>query len=154
VVRYFNLLRSEKELAKAHQAVDRAYTAGDMEIEFRKQKRTSEQNARMWVLLGIIAKRHPVWNGVRMNAERWKSSFMDALGMEVDWVPKIDGHGVVPIGHKTSQLSKSQFSDLFEIIHAFAAREGIDLKEPQPKAARSPKGKDTHRSEAEAQHHD
>jgi len=116
------------KLAKV--AIDRAFAKGGMKATFAEQKRTDEQNKRMWALLDIIAKERPVWNDFPMNSRRWKGTFMDSLGMETDATPSLEGGRVIPLGHSTRELSKSQFSDLFEIIHAFAAREGIDLKEP------------------------
>jgi len=115
-------------LAKA--AVDRALARGGMKATFAEQNRTDEQNKRMWALLDIITEERPVWNHFPMNSRRWKGTFMDALGMETDATPSMEGGRVIPLGHSTRELSKGQFSDLFEVIHAFAAREGIDLKEP------------------------
>lgn len=117
------------KLAKV--AIDRAFAKGGMTATFAEAKRTNEQNDRMWTLLGIIAEARPEHYGIQMSQDDYKDLFMHALFKETRVVPDIDGQGMVMLGRKSSRLTKPQFSDLFEIIHAFASREGIDLKEPE-----------------------
>lgn len=118
----------------AHDFIDRAYEAGGYEIEVRKARRSSEQNARMWAMLSTIARAIPERNGIQMTPEDWKTLFMHALNRELRMVPAIDGQGFVPLGNRSSRLTKQEFSDLFEIIEAFAAREGIDLSQQKDAA--------------------
>ena len=49
------------------------------------------------------------------------------------WMPAEDG-GMVPIGMRTSDLSKQEFGDLITVIQAFAARNGVILGD-EPVAA-------------------
>ena len=60
---------------------------------------------------------------------------MHALDRELRMVPAIDGQGFVPLGNRSSKLTKQQFSDLFEVIEAFCAREGIKLSDQKGEAA-------------------
>jgi hypothetical protein len=123
-------LDTPENVLLAKRAIDRAFAAGGMIAEFKEATRTTEQNKKLWPMLTEIAKARPVWNSFPMNAQRWKGTFMDALGIETDATPSLEGGRVIPLGHRSSQLSKRQFSDLIELIQAFAAKEGIDLKEP------------------------
>ena len=125
------LLRTEADARKAIRWVQGALKAGGYVVAFRKEKRTDDQNAKMWAMLEEIFRARPMWNGVPMSKERWKGTFLDALGVEQDYTPRLDGPGLVPIGQRSSELTKQEFSDLIEIMNGFAAREGIELSEPQ-----------------------
>ena len=49
-------LQSPSDVTRAKNYLDCAAAAGGYEVEFRKQRRTSEQNAKMWAMLSDIAK--------------------------------------------------------------------------------------------------
>lgn len=95
-------------------------------IEFKEPKRTIPQNDRMWAMLTEIAKQRP-YHGVKLTPDDLKLVFLSALKREVRLVPNIDGTGFVNLGQSSSDLSREEFSDLFEIIEAYCAREGIVL---------------------------
>jgi hypothetical protein len=119
--------------AEAHAWVDRAIQLGRENerawvMELREAKRSDDQNAALWSLLGQIAKQRPVHNGVRMTPELYKAVFMQAWGAEVVFLPTLDGDGMFPAGHRSSQLTKGEFSELLEVMLAWCAREGIVLK--------------------------
>jgi hypothetical protein len=42
-------------------------------------------------------------------------------------VPNLDGSGFVNLGTRSSDLSVEEMSDLIELIHAFAAKRGIQF---------------------------
>ncbi|WP_247458732.1 recombination protein NinB [Bradyrhizobium sp. 2] len=65
------------------------------------------------------------WHGEKLTPDEWKILFMDALTREMRVVPSIDGLGVVSLGRSSSNLSKSEFSDLIELIHQFGANHGV-----------------------------
>lgn len=94
------------------------------------RKRSVIQNARLWAILGQIAKQRPVHAGMMVTADDYKTLFVHALRREMRLIPDLDGNGVVPLGYSSSALTVSEFSDLFEIIAAWCAREGITIKEP------------------------
>lgn len=110
----------------AHRGVDKAPDGWTLEL--RPPKRTDDQNRALWSLLSQIAKQRPTHNGVKMNAELWKSVFLQALGAEMVFVPTLDGAGMFPLGHRSSQLNKTQFADLLELMLAWCAREGIAIE--------------------------
>jgi hypothetical protein len=63
-----------------------------------------------------------------MTSELWKSVFMDALGHEVDYIASLDGKRIFPLGHRSSQLSKSQFADLLTLMLAWAAENDLTIE--------------------------
>lgn len=101
-------------------------------VEFREPTRSNEQNAKMWALLTDIARAKP--GGRVMSVDAWKALFMHAAGFKCHFEPSLDGAGVVPMGFKSSRLTKVEFSDLIECITAFAAQHDIPLSD-QAKAA-------------------
>lgn len=98
-------------------------------VEFRQSKRTTDQNAKMWALLTDVA-RQVEWHGVKLSPEDWKLIFMDALGAELRLVPNIGGNGFINLGRSSSKLTKQEFSDLIELIHAFCAERGVEISDP------------------------
>lgn len=101
---------------------------GGMVLEVREAKRTDDQNSALWGLLAQIAKQRPTHNGVKMTAELWKCVFMQALGMEMTFLPTLDGTGMFPMGLRSSKLTKGEFSDLLELILAWCASEGLAVE--------------------------
>jgi len=69
------------------------------------------------------------WHGQRLTPDDWKLIFLDALKREVRIVPAIDGRGFVNLGRSSSDLSKSEMSDLMELITAFGANHGVRFNE-------------------------
>ncbi len=99
-----------------------------MRIEFKQAKRSGEQNDKLWAMLTEVATQVP-WHGIKLAPDDWKFIFLDALKRELRVVPNIDGTGFVNLGRSSSDLSKVEMSDLFEIIHAFGANHGVVFKE-------------------------
>jgi hypothetical protein len=93
-------------------------------VEIKGPVRTVNQNARLWAMLTEIAEQK-TWHGLTLSTNDWKLLFMNALGREGRIIPNMDGNGIVQLSHSSSDLNRSEFSDLFEIIHAWAAREGV-----------------------------
>lgn len=94
-------------------------------VEFKRVKRTLPQNDRMWAMLTDIAdqKEHM---GMKLNTEVWKSIFYDAaLNIKTTYVPTLDGQSVIPLGYRTSELSKEEMSDLLECMMAWGAENGV-----------------------------
>lgn len=97
-------------------------------LELREPKRTDEQNRALWGLLNQIVKQRPSHQGMKMTAESWKAVFMQALGMEMVFLPTLDGDGVFPMGHRTSHLTKGEFAGLLTLMLAWCAREGLTVE--------------------------
>jgi hypothetical protein len=99
-----------------------------MRVEFKQAKRSDEQNAKLWAMLSEVAAQCP-WHGVKLTADDWKFVFIDALKRELRTVPNIDGNGFVNLGRSSSDLSKSEMSDLIELIIMFGAQHDIKFKD-------------------------
>lgn len=120
------LLNTTRDRALAKQAIDRAPAGYACDI--KESKRSDEQNRALWGLLNQIARQRPTHNGVKMDAELWKAVFMNALGAEMRMLPNLDGNGFFPIGYRSSQLTVSEFSALLEVMLAWTAREGLEIR--------------------------
>lgn len=97
-------------------------------IAFKKHNaRSIEQNALMWSRLTAISKQID-WYGERLTPEEWKDIFSSSLRSH-RVVPGLNPDTRVPLGMRTSSLTKSQMTAMLEIIAAFAAERGIDLSE-------------------------
>lgn len=119
------VLRTDYHRRMAHRLIDVAPPGAVLNIQ--EAKRTNDQNALLWALLSQIARARP--DGRVLPTETWKCLFMASVGFNCTFVPGLDGEGVVPLGFKSSRLTKAEFSDLIEAIHAFAAEKGIPLSD-------------------------
>ena len=117
--------------ALAHRLIEAA-PAGAV-VNIKAPARTSDQNAKLWAMLSDIARAKP--QGRVLSTEVWKSLFMNAAGFTCTFEPTLDGRGVIPLGFKSSRLSKAEFSDLIECMHAFAAEHDITFTDPVERKA-------------------
>ena len=129
MTRPFVLIRTDRDRDRAHAYVAKAPLG--MRVEFVVGDiRTLDQNRLMWPLLNTISRKQdwPKGSGVYLSADDWKIMSLTALGQEMRIVPNLDMTGFVNLGRSSSRLTKAEFSDLIEIIHAFAARNNIPLE--------------------------
>lgn len=89
--------------------------------------RSKEQNALLWPLLTEVSNQ-VVWYGQKLTKEQWKDVFTASLKKQMV-VPGLDG-GFVVCGLSTRVFGKKLFSDLIELILAFAAERGVKLRAP------------------------
>lgn len=97
-------------------------------VEFKGPKRTLPQNDLFWSLLTEVAtqKTH---GGSKYSPDQWKVIFLHAIGREVQFIPALDGKGFIPWGQSSSDLSKSEMTDLIEFIYSWGAENGVQFKE-------------------------
>lgn len=109
---------------------EQAHVGRPLEVVVREYepRRSTDANAMMWGLLTDVS-RQVEWHGQRLAAEDWKEMFSAALRRQ-RVVPAIDGQGFVVLGQRTSRMSKSEFSDLLELILAFGAEREVQWSEP------------------------
>lgn len=93
-------------------------------VEFKQAKRSTEQNARMWAMLTDVSKQVKHHDRV-YSPEDWKCLFMHALGQEVRFLPALNGQGFVPIGYRSSDLSKAEMTELMDLMEAWGAEHGV-----------------------------
>jgi hypothetical protein len=102
-------------------------------IEFKAAKRSLPQNDKLWAMLTDVA-RQVEWYGQKLTAEDWKDMFTASL-RKARVVPGIDPGSFVVLGLHTSQLSKGEFADLLDLIHAFGAERGVKFGDAEQEAA-------------------
>ncbi len=121
--------------ASRRKASDWIYSAPQYtRVEYKQPKRTIDQNAKMWAMLQDIAAQ-VTWHGLKLRPGDWKLIMLDALKREMRVVPNIDGTGVVQLGVSTSDLSKSEMSDLIELIYLFGSTHNVEFKETREVAS-------------------
>lgn len=110
-----------------------AATAVEIIVRPVKSRRTLEQNAKLWAMLGDIS-RQVQWpvNGVmqRLDAEDWKSLMTAAARQEVRMAAGIDG-GVVMLGVSTKRMTVRELGDVIECMYAFGVEKNIVWSEPK-----------------------
>jgi len=94
-------------------------------VEFKAPRRSLDQNALMWSRLSEIAQQVE-WYGVKLSAEDWKDVLSASL-RKARVVPGIDPGTYVPLGMRTSDMTKEEMTNLLELIAAFAAQQGVEL---------------------------
>lgn len=95
--------------------------------------RTHPQNAKLHAALSDIQRQVPDMKAYTI--ADMKLRFMDALGTELRFLPKLEGQGMFPVGLRTSTLSVEQFSALLEIVLAYGAQNGVVWSDEQQDAA-------------------
>lgn len=103
-------------------------------IEIKGPKRTLDQNARLWASLTDVSEQAE-HHGRKYDTNTWKAIFLSALGRETVFVPNLDGNGLIPIGQSSSDLSKSEMSDLLELMYSWGAANGIVFHDQREDAA-------------------
>lgn len=95
-------------------------------IAFRKQDaRSIEQNALMWSLLSAISE-SVEHCGVKLAPEEWKDLFTASL-RSYRVMPGLNAGTVVPLGLRTSSMSRKEMNELIEHMTAFAADNGVEV---------------------------
>ncbi|MCW1959832.1 MAG: recombination protein NinB [Mycobacterium sp.] len=92
--------------------------------------RSVDQNAAQWPILEAFSRqlKWPV-NGqmVQLTAEEWKDVLSAAFQNEAARIAMGLNGGMVILGMRTSQMSKRQFSDWLEFLHATAVARGVQV---------------------------
>lgn len=115
------ILRGRADRERAHKWVDDAPSGAT--VLFRANKRSTDQNSLLWARLGDIAKQVE-WYGQKLGAQDWKDMFTASL-RKARVVPGLDPGSFVLLGLHTSQMTKSEMTDLLDLIDAFAAEKGV-----------------------------
>ena len=115
------ILRGEAERKTATQWIAQAPV--NTRVELKAPRRSNEMNALMWARLTEIA-RHVDWYGQKLSAPDWKDVFTASL-RKAHVVPGLDPGSFVPLGMRTSDMSKEEMSMLLDLIECFAAERGV-----------------------------
>jgi hypothetical protein len=124
------VLRRDADRAKAVNWV--ASAPAGTRIEFKAPRRTLDQNSLLWARLTEIAQQVD-WYGQKLSAEDWKDVFSASL-RKARVVPGIDPGTYVPLGMRTSDMSKEEMGLLLDLIAAFAAEHGVTFRDSEAAA--------------------
>jgi hypothetical protein len=120
-------IRLTNELNRAR-AAKWCQTAPDGAIvNIREATRSNLQNAKLWAMLSDVSRAKP--EGRELTPDVWKALFMHALDQAQRFEMALDGKGMVPVGFRSSRLTKDQMGDLIEVIYEYGARHGISWSE-------------------------
>lgn len=96
-------------------------------VSIQEAKRNLEQNARMWAMLGDIA-RQVVWtvNGhaEKLTDKEWKTILTASLAQENRMAPGVRG-GFVMLGTSTSAMTVRQMTELIDFMFSFGAEHDV-----------------------------
>ena len=114
------ILRGQSQRDLAKRLIDAAPVDGVVKIG--APGRTLSQNDKMWAMISDVSRAKP--EGRTHTPEIWKALFMSACGHAVQFEQGLDGTPL-PIGFRSSRLSKHQMSDLIEFIYSYGAEHGV-----------------------------
>ena len=129
-------LDTDRNRAQAKRWIDVAPSTTAVSFEDLANKRTGEQNDRLWVLLTMcqnLVKHLPtegygIWeDGMKFSKEDWKDYFCHSLSRS-RWMPDENG-GMVPLQLRTSKMDKQTHGDLQTLVEEFLTRMGVDIQE-------------------------
>ncbi len=120
--RYSFILNSKDDRVRAINTI--AAAPAGTRVDVKAERRSLDQNSRMWAMLTDIAQQLP-WHGQKLRPDDWKLLFLDALKRETKTLPNLEGNGFVAIGRSSSDLSKGEMSDMIELMLAFGAEHGV-----------------------------
>lgn len=111
----------------ARWALDTQNVPAGTTVEFRAPRRSNDQNSLMWSLLQQVSKQVD-WYGQKLSSEDWKDVLTASL-RRTRVVPGIEQGSFVPLGMRTSQMTKQELADLIELIYAFGAEREVKFRE-------------------------
>lgn len=120
----FLLGPSQKAYAK--RMIDEA--SPDMVCRLGKATRSDRQNRKLWPMIGDLKRQVP--DMAPFTAEQIKLRFLNALGVEMQFLPAIEGGGMFPVGLRSSTLTKEQFAGLIELLYAYGAQHNVQWTDP------------------------
>lgn len=111
---------------RAHALIDAAPEG--YVVKIAEPTRSDIQNRRLWPMLADIQRQ--VAGMDAYSAEDIKLRFLNALGIEMRFLPALEGAGAFPVGLRSSTLTVSQFSGLIELLFAFGAKHEVRWTDP------------------------
>lgn len=129
------LIRDEQRayvmFATIQEMVIKGLQAGPVVLTLGREKRSLDQNSKLWPMLSDISRQvqWPVDGRIDyLTREDWKDILTAGLDKHQRVAPGIDG-GFVMLGRRTSKMKKKQFSELIEFIYWFGSEKGVQWSE-------------------------
>jgi len=117
--------------AYAHRLIESA--PADFIMKLAKETRSDRQNRKLWPMIDDLHRQVPEM--ALYSADDIKLRFLNALGMEMRFLPALEGAGMFPVGQRSSLLTKDQFGGLLELLDAYGAKHGVQWSNPQEMVA-------------------
>lgn len=115
---------------RAHAMIDEAPQGWLVKIA--APTRSDVQNKKLWALIADIQRQVPEM--AAYSAEDIKLRFLNALGVEMRFLPTLEGQGAFPVGLRSSTLTVEQFSGLIELLLMYGSKHGVEWSEPRQAA--------------------
>jgi hypothetical protein len=112
--------------AHAHRLIDEA--PDGWVVKLGEETRRDAQNRKLWPMIADIKRQVPAM--AAFAPDDIKLRFLNALGVEMRWLPELDGAGMFPVGLKSSVLTVAQFALLIELLYKYGAEHGVRWSEP------------------------
>jgi NinB protein len=126
------ILASDAVRARVKSFIDSAPIG--VRVEIKEPKRSTEQNARMWAMLGDVADQAEHF-GRKYSDDVWKCIFMHDLGRQCEFVPALSGETVIPLGFRSSDMTVREMRDLIDFMDAWGAEHGVTFHDPRESKA-------------------
>lgn len=98
-------------------------------VKIGAETRRDAQNRKMHAMIADLRRQVP--EHAVFSAEDTKLRFLDALGAELCFLPKLEGQGLFPVGLRSSTLTVQQFAALIELIYAEGAKHDVKWSGPE-----------------------
>lgn len=98
-------------------------------VKLGAETRRDAQNRKLWPMLADLQRQVPEM--APYSAEDIKLRFLNALGVELRFLPALENEGAFPVGLKSSTLTVKQFAGLIELIYAFGAKHDVKWSGPE-----------------------
>jgi hypothetical protein len=98
-------------------------------VKIGAETRRDAQNRKLWPMLKDVQDQVPGYGS--FSTEDIKLRFLNALGVEMRFLPELEGQGMFPVGLRSSTLTVQQFAGLIELIYAFGARHNVRWSDPK-----------------------
>jgi|DEB19_MinimDraft_3_1074340.scaffolds.fasta_scaffold74773_2 hypothetical protein len=115
----FLIGESQRDYAK--RSIDEA--PADYVCKIAKATRSDRQNRKMWAMIKDMCQQIEGMN--RFTADQVKLQFLNALGVEMTFLPELDGQGMFPVGMRSSTLTKEQFAGLITLMLAYGDKHEV-----------------------------
>lgn len=124
-------LVGDRQRAFAKQQIDAAPLG--YVVKIAAETRRDAQNRKLWPMLTDLQRQVP--DLAAYNTDDIKLRFLNALGVEMRFLPALEGQGSFPVGLRSSTLTVQQFAGLIELLYEFGARNGVRWSEPVERKA-------------------
>lgn len=114
-------LLGPSQRAWAHKLIDEA-PAGHV-MKLGAETRRDAQNRKLWPMLQDLRNQVPAM--ANYATDDIKLRFLNALGVEMRFLPTLENEGMFPCGMRSSVLTVQQFSALIELIYMYGAKHDV-----------------------------